>query len=170
MTAILDPILRRWPLAALAASAAMLAIAHGFETFGHLAPCTLCLKQREVYWAALVLAAIGVAAWITPLRGRADRLVSLLLAALFVLGCGVAVYHAGAEWKWWPGPSTCSGSSGGVSADALYSLMHGGTVHAPHCDQAAWVWLGLSMAGWNAVISAGLAALSLWAAARRPRR
>ena len=47
MSAALDIVLKRWPFFALLASAAMLAVAHGFETFGHLAPCHLCLKQRE---------------------------------------------------------------------------------------------------------------------------
>lgn len=171
MTAALDPLLRRWPLWALLASAVMLAIAHAFQTFGHLAPCTLCLQQRDVYWAAMIVAALGLAAAWTPARGWLAPLFALLLIGIFIAGAFIAGRHAGAEWgmKW--APATCSGgASGPVSAADLAKLMHGAKVSAPRCDQAAWVFLGLSMAGWNFLISVGLAGLSLlaWLRLRRP--
>jgi disulfide bond formation protein DsbB len=165
MVARLRPLLDRWPLAALIASAAMLGIAHAFERFGGLAPCTLCLRQREVYWVAGAVAAASLLILrLTPARPW-RVLANGLLAAVFAVGVGVAAYHAGAEWGFWPGPSTCSASgAGSVSADELARLMRGETVKPPACDKAAWVFAGLSMAGWNALISAGLAALSLAAA------
>ena len=158
------PLARHWPWMALAASAAMLGVAHAFETFGHLAPCTLCLKQREVYWWALAIAAIGVALRFTGLSRRAARIDSALLALVFLVGCGIAVYHAGAEWKWWPGPTSCSGGSTKVNSADLTALLHGAKQYLPACDKPAWVFLGLSMAGWNALVSLGLAALSAMAA------
>ena len=160
----LDPILHRWRLSALVASAGMLAIAHGFQTFGELAPCALCLRQREVYWVAFALALAGMI--LTRLQGgaRFRPAFNLGLAVVFAVGFGVAAYHAGAEWKWWPGPSTCASTGGAVSLEALSGLLEGAAVRAPACDQAPWVFVGLSMAGWNALISLALAALSLAAA------
>ena len=158
--------MRHWPVIALIVSAAMLAIAHGFETFGGLAPCLLCLKQREVYWLALGVAAVGVGLGLTPIGARLRPLVCIALLLVFLAGAIVAGYHAGAEWKWWPGPSACSGGRGHVSTAVLARLMHGGKFAAPSCEQAAWRWLGLSMAGWNSLISLGLAALSGLAAVR----
>ena len=90
---------------------------------------------------------------------------NLLLCLIFLVGTAVAVYHAGAEWKWWPGPSACASAGGGVSLDAMSGLLAGATISAPACDTAPWVFLGLSMAGWNAAISLILAGLSLTAAA-----
>ena len=151
------------PVAALVA-AAMLAAAHAFQYFGY-EPCALCLRQREIYWAALAVALGGVAVT----RGDGRRVVALALGGLFVTGLTVAVYHAGAEWAWWPGPLTCAGSMGPVSASAMGDLLGGAAVHPPACDHADWRLAGLSMAGWNVLISAGLACVSLALAFRRVR-
>ena len=162
----LDLVLRRWPIFALAISAAMLAIAHGFQTFGHLAPCHLCLKQREVYWAAMAVSAAAIVAGLTPLRAAGTRIGCAGLAFAFGYGAYLAGFHAGAEWHWWPAPVTCA-STGPVNLSALKALLAGGGAHQPACDQAPWVFLGLSMAGWNFVASVGLVAVSAAAALRR---
>lgn len=155
--------LRNWLAVALVASAGMLGIAHAFETFGHLAPCTLCLYQRDVYWTALPFAAAGLVVARTPLQ-RLAPLAGWLLAAIFLVGLGIAIWHSGAEWKFWPAPKECASGGGGASAAGLAALMHGAKVAAPHCDEAAWRLLGLSMAGWNALISLKLAGWSaVWA-------
>jgi disulfide bond formation protein DsbB len=156
---------RHWPAIALLASLAMLAVAHAFETFGHLPPCHLCLQQREAYWWASGIAVAGLAA-----RRFAPRIARLpwpeiLLALAFAVGAAIAVRHAGAEWKWWPGPEGCSGARTVTAADILSGLNGGG--RAPRCDEAAWRMFGLSMAGWNAIASTVLAALSAWAALAR---
>ena len=151
-------IARHWLWLALAASAAMLGMAHGFETFGHLAPCQLCLKQREVYWAAMGVAAAGIGLTYTPVDAR--RWICVGLAAIFLYGAGLATYHAGAEWKFWPGPASCSGGSMHASAADMAKLLRGAAPKAPSCEDAAWIFLGLSMAGWNALISLGLAVSS----------
>ncbi|HET6970253.1 MAG TPA: disulfide bond formation protein B, partial [Phenylobacterium sp.] len=157
---------RHWLVLALLASAAMLAIAHGFETFGGLAPCHLCLQQREAYWAAGGIAAGGlIGNRFAPQLARWPW-AEILLALAFLIGGAIAVQQAGAEWKWWPGPEGCSGAKTVTSADILAGL-NGATKPAPRCDVAAWRLFGISMAGWNALVSAKLAALSLFAAARR---
>jgi len=161
-----DLVLRRWPLFALVISAAMLAIAHGFQTFGHLAPCHLCLKQREVYWAAMAVSAAAIVAGLTPIRALGTRIGCAVLVLTFGYGAYVAGFHAGAEWHWWPAPVTCA-STGPVNLSALKALLAGGGTHQPACDQAPWVFLGLSMAGWNFVASVGLVIVSALAALRK---
>lgn len=168
MSSLMRPLIRHGMALAFVASAVMLAIAHAFQTFGGLAPCTLCLEQRQVYWVALAVAGIGLIAARSRLGARLRPLVLGLLAVIFLVGAGIAVYHAGAEWKWWPGPTACSSGGGGASAAALAELMHGARIKAPRCDQAAWVMMGLSMAGWNAIASVVFAAFSAAAALQRP--
>jgi len=165
------PLLDRWRLAALAASAAMLAIAHAFQTFGGYQPCTLCLRQREVYWVAGALALASMVVVRLPPGRRLRQPSCWALGLVFLVGLGVAVYHAGAEWKFWPGPSACSSAGGaGVSAADLQSLLSGAKIRPPACDEAPWVFAGLSMAGWNAVASLGLVILSVAAALRERSR
>jgi disulfide bond formation protein DsbB len=162
----LDLVLRRWPIFALAISAAMLAVAHGFQTFGHLPPCHLCLKQREVYWVAMAVSAAAIVAGLTPIRAMGTRIGCSVLALVFAYGVYLAGFHAGAEWHWWAAPVTCA-STGPVNLSALKALLAGGGAHQPACDQAPWVFLGLSMAGWNCLISVGLVVASALAALRK---
>ena len=167
MSGLLRPFLDRWRLCALLASAVMLAVAHAFQAFEHLAPCTLCLRQRDVYWVAAGVALAGMVVVRLPGGPRLRQASCWLLALIFLTGCGIAVYHAGAEWKFWPGPKACSGAgSAAVDAQALTALLNGAKIRPPACDKAAWVFLGLSMAGWNALISLALAGLSGAAALR----
>jgi disulfide bond formation protein DsbB len=165
--AFLDLVLRRWPIFALAIAAAMLAIAHGFETFGHLPPCHLCLLQRDVYWAAIGVAGLGLLAIVLRTPAAAPRIDSLVLALVFAVGAGIAGYHAGAEWGWWKAPASCASTGAKVSVADLQALLAGHGVGPPACDKAPWVFLGLSMAGWNFLASLALVALSLAAAGRK---
>ena len=159
--------LRQWlPVAALS-SALMLGIAHAFETFGHMAPCHLCLQERQVYWVAMTVAAVAFATSLTPLGERIRRPASALLALIFLFSAGLAAYHAGVEWHWWPGPETCTPVAGGVSKANLMALLHGGHTDIVDCSKPAWVFLGLSMAGWNVLCSLKLAVWSGVAAAWR---
>jgi disulfide bond formation protein DsbB len=138
----------------------MLAAAHVFQAFGY-APCELCLRQREVYWAAVAFAVIAfVAARFAP---RTATIGAIVLAIIFLSGAGVAAFHAGVEWKFWPGPTTCSAAGGLDAANILDALDK--PMHPPACDTAAWRLVGISMAGYNALISLALAVLSLLAAA-----
>lgn len=158
--------LQSWPLVAAFASAVILAIAHAFQTFGGLAPCELCLKQRQVYWAALIVGLIGF--FLARLiRGRhVAAIACAVLTLVFLYEAGVAAYHAGVEWKVWPGPQACSGAVK-ANAAAIASLLGGARVSGPRCDVAAWRFLGLSMAGWNVLLALALAVLSGFAALKR---
>lgn len=161
---------RWWTAVALLASVVMLAAAHAFERIGGYPPCALCLEQREVYWFAILIA-LPATLWTLFARARATpRLAAFLLFAVFTTGAIVATFHAGGELKWWSLPATCGGGSPtGVSLDDLTSTMLGGErVRAPACDVAAWTFAGVSMAGWNAIVSVVLALASL-AAARIPK-
>jgi disulfide bond formation protein DsbB len=138
----------------------MLATAHGFETFGHYPPCELCLKQRDVYWLIL-WAGVGLAI-ATRLRPNLLRAACAILAALFLAETAVAIYHAGVEWKWWPGPTSCTGAGvHKVSAADMAELLSGKPQHIIQCDVAAWRFIGLSMAGWNALGAAALTLISI---------
>lgn len=156
---------RAYVILAALASVGMLATAHIFERFGYH-PCLLCLRQREVYWIALPLALAGFV--LLTRRPEQGRVLGLLLAAVFLTGFAVAGYHAGVEWKWWPGPETCA-AGGPASADDIGALLGGAAVKVLKCDEAAWRLAGLSMAGWNALVSLGLAALGVLAAAAPDR-
>lgn len=162
---------RWWTAFALAASLAMLGAAHAFERFGGLAPCNLCLKQREAYWAAVAVAAIatGWAVFSRASRGT-PRIAAFLLFAVFTTGAVTAGFHAGGELKWWDLPATCSAAGGPASLDSLTALAlgTGPAVAFVGCDAVTWSFLGLSMAGWNTLIAASLAGFSLFAA-KRPK-
>lgn len=152
-----------WPALAALVSAAMLAAAHAFEHFGHLAPCELCLKQRAVYWVALALGVVFYAAWRLMKNPAVSRGGVMLLGLTFLTGMLIAGYHAGVEWHFWPGPKTCTGGGGNIAEmgkDLLSAISQPANV--PQCDEAAWTLFGISMAGYNALLSAGLAAFSFW--------
>lgn len=148
-------------LLAAGGSAAVLAAAFGFQYLGGLAPCQLCLWQRWPHAAAI---GIGLLAMLVA-RGPLARVLPLLgmLAALTAAGLGV--FHVGVEQKWWEGLASCSaGSISGIStADLLNPDIDVGAV--VRCDEIAWQMFGLSMAGWNVVLSVALALL--WLAAFR---
>ncbi|SDM71042.1 Disulfide bond formation protein DsbB [Methylobacterium phyllostachyos] len=126
------------------------------------APCKLCLTERLPYYAAIPL---GLIALFVPER---IARIALGLAALGLLyGAGVGVYHAGAEWGFWPGPSDCGGGTGtnpGQVADFMNALQ---STKVVDCSVAALRILGVSLAGWNAVLAFALAALAGTAAVRR---
>ena len=123
-----------------------------FEYLGY-APCDLCLKQRWAYYAGVPLAL--ATAVLAPSNQTIAKAGLGLLALLWLGSVVFGVYHSGVEWKWWPGPSTCgaqAGFSGGLPDLSRPVIL---------CDKAAIRILGLSLAGWNAVISLGLALLAL---------
>jgi len=129
------------------------------------APCPLCLEQRYAYYFAVPLAvmiALGD-------QAGASRKVLIgacvAIAAGMLWNTGLGIYHSGIEWRWWPGPQECSGTPADFgSAGALAERLKSITV--VRCDEAAWRFLGLSLAGYNALISAVLAAIALWAVVR----
>ncbi|MCE8507960.1 disulfide bond formation protein B [Ruegeria pomeroyi] len=145
-------------LLAAGGSAAMLLTAWGFQYLGGMAPCKLCIWQRYPHGAAVLIGAVTLATgWrILPWAGA--------LAALTTAGIGL--YHAGVEQGWWQGPTTCtSGPIGNLSAEQLMAQI----MEAPlvRCDEIPWDLFGISMAGWNGLVSLGLALIWLLAATRR---
>lgn len=170
MTDLVRRILR--PKTALAlivgAGAATILGALYFEHGLGLRPCKLCLQQRWPYYVGLPVAALGLAAAALGARMTA-RAALAIVALLFLAGAGLGAYHAGVEWGLWAGPSDCGGAAapmGGVG-DLLRQLE---TARVVSCTEAAWRFLGLSMAGWNALISLGLAGLAGAALAGAGRR
>lgn len=152
----------RWPVFALAASAVMLAAAHGFEKFGGLYPCPLCLRQREVYWALIAMTLTGLAWWRFMPKRRFLVALNVLIGLVFLVGVVVAAYHSGVEWGVFPPPAGCS-VGGNVDPFAPVGLDE--RFILPACNEAPFYILGLSMAGWNGVASAVLAGVSFAAAA-----
>lgn len=169
MTKLTPLLSRHWLWLALAISLALLATVHAMQRFGGLTPCPLCLDQRKVYWVAAAIAAIGVAIRFTPLGRRLDRVFAALLLAAFLVGVFIAGRHAGIELGWLPPLQKC-GAGGAVDLKAMSDLATGASaVKAVPCDVVQWRFIGLSMAGWNALISVLLAAASATAAITRPR-
>ena len=160
-----------WTAFALAISLAMLGAAHAFETFAGLSPCNLCLKQREVFWGAVAISAVATV-WtiVTQARRGTPRIAAFLLFAVFATGAITAGFHAGGELKWWALPALCAGGGQSADLESLTSLAlgTGPAVRIAMCDAVTWSFLGLSMAGWTALISAALAVFSLLAA-KRPK-
>lgn len=172
MKRVYSILMRWWTVVALAVSAAMLAAAHAFERFGGLDPCNLCLKQREVYWAAVVVAGAATA-WhlISRSRRGTPRLAAFVLAVVFIAGAITAGFHAGGEQGWWALPATCSaGNPMDIDFANLAGVMNGTVAIDPitSCGDIAWSFLGLSMAAWNLVVLVALSVLSLLAA-KRPK-
>ncbi|MBL9048876.1 MAG: disulfide bond formation protein B [Tabrizicola sp.] len=147
---------RTLTLIATLGSVGLLGGAFAFQYLGGLAPCQLCLYQRWPHAAAIL---IGLVALLTGWRGLA------WLGALAALAtAGIGVFHVGVEQLWWEGLATCTaGSIEGISTADL--LNPAADVAAPvRCDQIAWQMLGISMAGWNAIISLCLAVIWVMAA------
>lgn len=142
----------------LAAGAAFaLAAAWYFQLVVGLAPCPLCLDQRIPYYLAIPLSLVAFAL-ARGGRTAAAKGMLMVLAALFAIDAGIAVYHAGIEWRLWPGPASCTGAPV-LGAGDILSAIKGARV--PRCDEATWHLFGLSMAGWNAILAAGLATVAL---------
>lgn len=136
-------------LIALALPAALLtAVLTAQFGFG-LQPCEMCHWQRWPHYAALA-PAIGAFVIRTP----SARMMLVALAALLIAGSGaIGVFHAGVEYHWWQGLTACSTTPGQVSIESIFN--------APitRCDVPAWTLLGISLAGYNALVSLGGAGL-----------
>lgn len=142
-------------LVAMSGSAALLLGAWGFQYLVGLAPCKMCIWQRYPHGAAILIGALAL----TLPRAK---LLPLLGALAAFATAGIGVFHAGVEQSWWEGPSSCSaGDIGGLSPQELMDQI----MSAPlvRCDEIPWQMFGLSMAGWNAVLSGVL--VLLWIAA-----
>ena len=133
--------------------AGLLGGALAFEYIGGLVPCEMCLWQRWALAVALVLALLGWAS------GHARAL--LALAALAILcGGGIAIFHVGVEQHWWQGITKCAASlSSGSATDIMEQILAQPLVR---CDAIPWSLFGISMAGWNAMVSILIGGTALW--------
>lgn len=139
-----------------------------FEFVLDIKPCPLCLEQRYAYYLAIPFAALT--AILAVKRAPRDVLIGAfaIIALAMAANAGLGVYHSGVEWKFWQGPTECSGAAVnlGRAGDLLSRL---DTVKVVRCDDVQWRFLGLSLAGYNVLISlalAGLAMLGIRSAAR----
>jgi disulfide bond formation protein DsbB len=137
----------------LVSPAALLGGAIAFQYVGGLAPCEMCMWQRWALVAALGLALVG---W-----GMDHARPVLILAALAVLaGAGIAAFHVGVEQHWWQGVTACAAAPmTGTTAEVMSEIMAAPLVR---CDAIAWSLFGISMAGWNALLSSVIGGMALW--------
>ena len=161
-----SPAYRMGGLVLFAAIVAIVA-ALGFQYIGGYAPCPLCLQQRYAYYAGipvLFLALVLVAAD----RRALAAVLFLAVAAGFLANAGLGVYHAGVEWKFWPGPTDCSGPlvDFGKAGNLLEQL---DKVKVIRCDEVQFRFLGISLAGYNALISLLMAAIAAWGLVKTSR-
>lgn len=159
-----------WAAGAVALiAAATIGGAWFFQLVLGIQPCPLCLEQRYAYYLAIPLALIIVLA----AKGGAPR--PLLMGGLAVLALAALAnavlggYHAGVEWGFWPGPTDCSGPIADLgSAGSLLERLD--SVKVVRCDEVQWRFLGLSLAGYNVLISLLMAALAVWGLRGTPAR
>jgi len=156
-------------LAIAAISAATLAGAWFFQLALDIRPCPLCLEQRYAYYLAIPLGALLAFAAVkdTP---RSVLVAGLVILAAAALGnAWLGAYHAGVEWQFWQGPTECSGPVANLgSAGSLLQRLD--TVKVVRCDEVQWRFLGLSLAGYNVLISLAMAAIAGWGIVRLQRR
>lgn len=146
--------LRYTPLLAALGPLAVLGAALFSQYVGGLNPCPLCIWQR---WPHGVAGGLGLAALALGARWA---WLHLAQAPVLLAGAGIAGFHVGVEQGWWEGLSTCSGGDvGGLStAEAVERIFNAPLVR---CDEVAWAFAGVSMAGWNLILSVALAALAV---------
>lgn len=157
-----EPVAYKFGAAMLLVVVSTVVAALGFEHIGGYTPCPLCLQQRYAYYAGvplLFLALVLVSADRASLAG----VVFLAVAMAFLVNAGLGVYQAGAEWGYWPGPDTC-GTNQPVATDVADMLDALATERIVRCDEASFRMFGLSLAGWNAIVSAIVFFFSLKAA------
>ena len=170
LAATFDHLRRHEPVRLAAVSVAILGLATilgawFFQVVIGLPPCPLCLEQRYAYYFSIPLAVLVL---LGESYGASRKVVfaGLAVIALGMLwNAGLGAYHAGVEWKFWEGPRDCSGGLGnlGTAGGLLDSLKN---IRVVRCDEIPWSFLGISLAGYNAIISLVLAMIAGWGAWR----
>ncbi len=131
-----------------------------FQAFG-IQPCDLCLEQRTAYYVGIPLAAVAAL-----VAARLPRAVAILflaaLALIFLANMGLAIYHSGVEWKFWQGPTACTGAADAMPLKAGDLLNQLKTIKVVRCDEVQIRIFGLSLANYNVLISAALAGIGAW--------
>src|SRR5258708_6750896 len=117
-------------------------------------PCALCLEQRYVFYYGIPLAVLIVLGEQVGATRKVLLLALLMIATGMIWNTGLSTYHAGVEWKWWPGPRDCTGTVDSLGGGGLLGELQ--SIHVPRCDEAALRVLGLSLARYHAVLSLAL--------------
>jgi len=168
MIASLSALARTHPQSAAAAFVAVggavtIAAVYFFQYVLGYQPCPLCLEQRTAYYVCIPLAAL---LWLGASYGASSKVMVAgfgVIALAMFWNAGLSAYHAGVEWKFWSGPIECTGQGGafGPASGMLKTLQQ---IHIPRCDEAAWTFLGISLAGYDVLVSLGLALVAGWGA------
>jgi disulfide bond formation protein DsbB len=152
-------------LIALLLPLALLGGALGSQYLGGLYPCEMCYWQRWPHGAAILLAALAFTA---PAQSQRSRTLTLLAALAIAISGAIGVYHAGVEAKIFEGFTTCTAiAHGNTTAELLKAITHAPLIR---CDQVQFRFLGISLAGWNAILSLSGAALIAFLIVKRERR
>ena len=149
---------------------ATIAAAWGFELIGGYVPCALCLEQRIPYYVGVPVALAALVAALTGAPGWLTRLLLVATAVVFAYGAYLGIYHAGAEWGFWPGPADCAAGAAPPTTSAADLLSQIQGMRIVSCTEASWRFpagWGLSFAGWNAAVSVVLVLVALWGVSRR---
>ena len=142
-------------LGAVLGSGALLGGALYFQYVVGLAPCEMCHWQRWPHIAAIVAGLMAFASFAWP---RLALVFMLIAITALGITAALGVFHAGVEYHWWQGPQACSGNiPRGLSPEQLKKYLFGAKM--VRCDETVWAMWGISMAGWNAILSAALAFL-----------
>ncbi|HEY9010007.1 MAG TPA: disulfide bond formation protein B [Devosia sp.] len=153
-------------LAALLLGLAAILGAWGSQLFGGLVPCELCLEQRLAYYWGLPLIAAILVLW-NRLPLTVWYVAMAVAAAIFAWGAYMGAYHAGVEWGFWPGPTACTGLG---DANLNFGDLSGEIEAVIPCDKVQFRFLGISLAGYNALVSLAIVALLLAAIVDQVRR
>lgn len=164
MLAELDRSIPRTALLAAFAMAAIVGTALAFEHLGGYLPCKLCLEQRTPYYLGVPVMLMAAMAARNKLPKPVTKGLLAIGGLLMAYGLALAVFHAGVEWAWWPGPTDCVAAAMSITTDANDLLGDINAIKPPSCDKAALRILGLSFAGWNVPASLALMLVSFRAA------
>ncbi|SFZ85699.1 Disulfide bond formation protein DsbB [Devosia enhydra] len=145
---------------------ATIAAAWGSQLIGGLYPCDLCLEQRWAYYLGLPLL-LGILVLWNRLPLALWYVLIAIVAAIFLWGAYMGGYHAGVEWGFWPGPTSCTGTGVSISLSDLQNL---NAARIVPCDKVQFRFLGLSLAGYNMLISLGIVGLLVGAMVAQARR
>jgi disulfide bond formation protein DsbB len=164
---IFSPLDKKSAALAFALGIVTIAAAWGSQLFGGLVPCELCLEQRLAYYYGLPLLLVVLVTW-NRLPLTVWYIAMAIVTAIFAWGTYMGAYHAGVEWGFWPGPTACTGIGETMDFSSLNNL-----TPVIGCDVVQFRLFGISLAGYNALISLAIVALlviSIAAQARRHRR
>jgi len=153
---------KRWLVYALLVPIALLAGALFFEHVMNLEPCQMCFWQRDALKLVAAVAAAGLVFKHFTQTQKWDRIILIFVGLAFLFSFGMAFWHMGVEYKWWLGPKSCAAPAAtDINPDDILKALNGGG-DLPQCSDAPWDLFGISMAGYNALISgaSGIASIT----------